>query len=98
MVIRDISLITMKTHTVKIFITVAQDTENAKTGSVAKSRMIGLNQRSDSQTAKTKVPIETPTRFKGRHFQAEMSVLCVRWHLRYSLSYRDLEEMLNEQG
>ena len=25
-------------------------------------------------------------------------VLCVRWYLRYSLSYRDLEEMMVERG
>jgi transposase-like protein len=28
----------------------------------------------------------------------EMIVLCVRWYLRYSLSYRDLEEMMTERG
>jgi transposase, IS6 family len=27
-----------------------------------------------------------------------MIVLCVRWYLRYSLSYRDLEEMMAERG
>jgi transposase, IS6 family len=36
--------------------------------------------------------------FKGRHYQAEIILLCVRWYLRYSLSYRDLEEMLAERG
>jgi transposase-like protein len=25
-------------------------------------------------------------------------MLCVRWYLRYSLSYRDLEEMIAERG
>ena len=25
-------------------------------------------------------------------------VLCLRWYLRYSLSYRDLEEMMAERG
>ncbi len=29
--------------------------------------------------------------FKWRHFQADLILLCVRWYLRYSLSYRDLE-------
>lgn len=29
--------------------------------------------------------------FKWRHFQADSILLCVRWYLRYSLSYRDLE-------
>jgi transposase, IS6 family len=36
--------------------------------------------------------------FKGRHFQDEVILLCVRWCLRYSLSYRDLEEMMGERG
>jgi hypothetical protein len=30
--------------------------------------------------------------FRGRHFTDEIIVLCVRWYLRYSLSYRDLTE------
>ncbi|HEY4385533.1 MAG TPA: DDE-type integrase/transposase/recombinase, partial [Ktedonobacteraceae bacterium] len=30
--------------------------------------------------------------FKWRHFQAEIILLCVRWYVRYALSYRDLEE------
>jgi transposase, IS6 family len=41
---------------------------------------------------------ETPTVFKGRQFQAEIILLCVRWYLRYSLSYRDLEELMAERG
>src|SRR5260370_35137771 len=36
--------------------------------------------------------------FKWRHFAAEIILLCVRWYLRYSLSYRDLEEMMEERG
>ena len=36
--------------------------------------------------------------FKWRHFEAEIILLCVRWYLRYSLSYRDLEEMMLERG
>jgi transposase-like protein len=36
--------------------------------------------------------------FKWRHFEAEIIVLCVRWYLRYALSYRDLEEMMAERG
>ena len=36
--------------------------------------------------------------FKWRHFQADIILLCVRWYLRYSLSYRDLEEMMLERG
>ena len=36
--------------------------------------------------------------FKWRHYQAEIILLCVRWYLRYALSYRDLEEILRERG
>ena len=36
--------------------------------------------------------------FKGRHFDGEIIVLCVRWYLRYKLSYRDLVEMMAERG
>ena len=36
--------------------------------------------------------------FKWRHFEGQIIILCVRWYLRYSLSYRDLEEMMAERG
>jgi hypothetical protein len=36
--------------------------------------------------------------FKWRHYQGEIILLCVRWYLRYALSYRDLEEMMRERG
>jgi transposase-like protein len=36
--------------------------------------------------------------FNGRHFDREVIVLCVRWHLRYKLSLRDLVEMMAERG
>src|SRR4051795_11026912 len=36
--------------------------------------------------------------FRGRHFTDEIIVLCVRWYLRYSLSYRDLAEMMRERN
>jgi IS6 family transposase len=39
-----------------------------------------------------------PSPFKWRHFEAEIILLCVRWYLRYALSYRDLEEMMAERG
>ena len=34
-----------------------------------------------------------PAPFRGRHFEGVIILLCVRWYLRYSLTYRDLEEM-----
>jgi hypothetical protein len=36
--------------------------------------------------------------FKGHHFDREIIVLCVRWYLRYQLSFRDLTEMMAERG
>jgi len=39
-----------------------------------------------------------PSPFKWRHFEAEIILLCVRWYLRYPLSYRDLEAMMDERG
>src|SRR5579864_5388941 len=42
--------------------------------------------------------MDTSTPFKWRHFQADIILLCVRWYLRYALSYRDLEEMMAERG
>jgi transposase-like protein len=34
--------------------------------------------------------------FKWRHYQSQVILTCVRWYLRYALSYRDLEEMMTE--
>jgi transposase, IS6 family len=42
--------------------------------------------------------MDTSNPFKWRHFQSEIILLCVRWYLRYPLSYRDLEEMMLERG
>src|SRR5882757_2615441 len=36
--------------------------------------------------------------FAGRHFDREVIILCVRWYLRYKLSFRDLVEMIAERG
>ncbi len=36
--------------------------------------------------------------FKWRHFLPDVILLNVRWYCRYSLSYRDLEEMMLERG
>jgi putative transposase len=35
--------------------------------------------------------------FKGRQFDQEIIVLCVRWCLRYKLSTRDLVKMMAER-
>jgi transposase-like protein len=36
--------------------------------------------------------------FKGRHFDREIIILCVRWYLSFKLSSRDLVEMMAERG
>ena len=36
--------------------------------------------------------------FKGRDFDREIIVLCVRWYLTYKLSSRDLVQMMAERG
>ena len=36
--------------------------------------------------------------FKGCHFERKIIILCVRWNLRFKLSYRDLVEMMAEHG
>ncbi len=36
--------------------------------------------------------------FKWRHFHKELILLAVRWYLAYSLSYRDIEEMMHERN
>jgi IS6 family transposase len=41
---------------------------------------------------------DRPRLFRGRHFEDVLIILCVRWYLRYSLSYRDLEKMMAERG
>jgi hypothetical protein len=36
--------------------------------------------------------------FRGRHFEDFIVILCVQWYLRYSLSYRYLQEMMAARG
>jgi hypothetical protein len=36
--------------------------------------------------------------FKGRHFYWEIIILCVRWYLRFKLSFRDLVGMMAERA
>jgi IS6 family transposase len=42
--------------------------------------------------------VSQPKLFRYRHFEAKIILLCLRWYLRYSLSYRDLEQMMAERG
>jgi len=36
--------------------------------------------------------------FKGRHFDQDVIVLCMRWYLSFKLSSRDLVQMMSERG
>jgi len=36
--------------------------------------------------------------FKWRLFAGDVMPLCVRWYLRYAMSYRDVEELARERG
>jgi len=43
-------------------------------------------------------PISTQDLFKGRHFDQEIIILCVRWYLAFKLSSCDLVQMMAERG
>src|SRR3982074_1203073 len=43
-------------------------------------------------------PTSAQDLFKGRHFDQEIIVLCVRWYLAFKLSSRDLIQMMAERG
>src|SRR6201999_3268774 len=44
------------------------------------------------------MPITPNNPFKGRQHPGELIVLCVRWYLRYPLSYEHVAELLGERG
>ena len=44
------------------------------------------------------MPIHPTNPFKGRQYPGELIVLCVRWYLRYPLSYEHVAELLAERG
>src|SRR2546427_12534520 len=44
------------------------------------------------------MPINPHSPFKGRHYPGEVIVLCVRWYLRYPLSYEHVSELVAERG
>jgi putative transposase len=41
---------------------------------------------------------ETIISFKGAHFVKDIILTCVRWYVAYPLSYRQLEELMQERG
>ena len=44
------------------------------------------------------MPIHPTNPFKGRQYPGELIVLCVRWYLRYPLSYEHVSELMAERG
>ena len=44
------------------------------------------------------MPIHPHNPFKGRQYPGEVIVLCVRWYLRYPLSYEHVSELMAERG
>jgi len=36
--------------------------------------------------------------FKWKHYQSDIIILCIRWYLKYPLSYRNLQDMMEERG
>jgi putative transposase len=36
--------------------------------------------------------------FKGVHFVKDIPLTCVRWYVAYPLSYRHVEELMQERG
>jgi putative transposase len=36
--------------------------------------------------------------FKGAHFVRDIILTCLRWYLAYPLSYRQVEELMEERG
>ena len=67
------------------------DTVGCRAGSGANAAPFG-----DDGSMPRFVPVEEL--FKGRHFDREIVVLCVRWYLSFKLSYRDLVAMRSERG
>src|ERR1700686_169084 len=44
------------------------------------------------------MPITPNNPFKGRQHPGELIILCVRWYLRYPLSYEHVAELMSERG
>ena len=57
----------------------------------------GLGQGGPVRRRSARVPAPRSS-FVGFRFPPDVIMLAVRWYLRYGLSYRDVEELLNERG
>jgi hypothetical protein len=61
-----------------------------------RKRGIFAGERAEQRTCIHMLSIEEF--FRGRHFDREIIILCVRWYLRFKLSFRDLVEIMAEHG
>ena len=50
------------------------------------------------RNGRSRPPVQALSAFAGFRYPPEVILLSVRWYPRYSLSYRDLEELLAERG
>jgi hypothetical protein len=66
-------------------------------GCVAKKKLICYSEEKRAKEVSS-MSNQSLNPFKWRHFQVDIILLCVRWYLRYSLSSRDLEEIMLERG
>ena len=44
------------------------------------------------------MPMNPRAPFKGRQYPGEVIIWCVRWYLRYPLSYQHVRELVAERG
>src|SRR6202140_4748232 len=59
--------------------------------------MLWLADEEDANTAKDACSGQ-PRLLKRLHYPLDVMLLCVRWYVAYSLSLRNLEEMMAERG
>lgn len=64
-------------------------------GCIAKRKLI---YESRQKRAKEGPSWRISTHSHGVMRRAEIMLACIRWYLRYTLSYRDLEELMLERG
>jgi transposase-like protein len=67
-------------------------------GPQLRSTLLTVSASAPSSRAKGVMQQTRPALFRGRHFDDQIIILCVRWYLRYCLTYRDLEELMAERG
>jgi hypothetical protein len=72
--------------------------ESVRTFGNSTSRSVSVANPSALHDGKVDRGRRVASDFKGRHFGDEIVLWAVRWHCRYGISYRDLEQMMAELG